>query len=395
MLDHAEDKIAIFGFSRGAYTARALAGMIHKVGLLPAGNHQQVPFAYKMFSRDDDVGWKQSTAFKKAFSTDVEIEFVGVWDTVCSVGLVPHHLPFTASNTAVRYFRHAISLDEHRAKFKANHWHLLNEKDQKGTKVGEMPRSNHRHPIFHDRHYHQHHHRSKSQAEETYDYGHTETDVQEVWFAGCHCDIGGGSVENDTRNSLARIPLRWMIRECFAANTGIQFYRETFKDIGLDPDTLDPFVKKRPSALVASTSAVAEANEAARHKHKAEPTDGTLVDEVQASPTAASSFKTEEEEELADALSPLFDQLKLSRSWWILEILPIKHRRQNRHDASWLPYWLVNWGRARKVPELIREKKEKIHVHRSVKIRMEAKGLKGGDYEPKAKFDLADCEWVD
>ena len=43
------------------------------------GNRQQVPFAYKMYSRDDETGWKQSTTFKKAFSIDVEIEFVGVW----------------------------------------------------------------------------------------------------------------------------------------------------------------------------------------------------------------------------------------------------------------------------------------------------------------------------
>jgi len=49
------------------------------VGLLPAGNHQQVPFAYKMFTSDDNEGWKQSTAFKKAFSVDVEIEIVEVW----------------------------------------------------------------------------------------------------------------------------------------------------------------------------------------------------------------------------------------------------------------------------------------------------------------------------
>jgi hypothetical protein len=49
------------------------------VGLLPAGNHQQIPFAYKMYTREDDIGWDQSTAFKKAFSTDVEIEFIGVW----------------------------------------------------------------------------------------------------------------------------------------------------------------------------------------------------------------------------------------------------------------------------------------------------------------------------
>ena len=50
-----------------------------QVGLLPAGNHQQVPFAYKMFSRNDQTGWDQSIVFKKAFSIDVQIEFVGVW----------------------------------------------------------------------------------------------------------------------------------------------------------------------------------------------------------------------------------------------------------------------------------------------------------------------------
>ncbi len=77
--DQGGDKICIFGFSRGAFTARSLAGMVHKVGLLPADNHQQVPFAYKMYTRTDNVGWEQSKAFKKAFSVDVEIEFVGVW----------------------------------------------------------------------------------------------------------------------------------------------------------------------------------------------------------------------------------------------------------------------------------------------------------------------------
>ena len=53
--------------------------MIHKVGLLPKYNSQQVPFAYKMYASADDLGWKQSNAFKKTFSNDVEIEFVGVW----------------------------------------------------------------------------------------------------------------------------------------------------------------------------------------------------------------------------------------------------------------------------------------------------------------------------
>ena len=55
----------------------------------------------------------------------------------------------------------------------------------------------------------------------------------------------------------------------------------------------------------------------------------------------------------------------------------------------------VNMGRARKVPQPDVGKGEKILVHRSVKIRMEAEGLKDGKYVPKAKFDFEGCEWVD
>jgi len=179
------------------------------VGLLPAGNYQQVPFAYKMYSREDETGWKQSTAFKKAFSIDVEIEFVGVWyalsltwfiywapnawrrDTVSSVGIMPRTLPFTASNTSIRYFRHAISLDERRAKFKANYFHLRRPDEQKGTKPGEMPRSNQCRwcPSNLMRH---NDHKGKvlpdEQPDEQPDDGSTQavTDVLEVWFSGCH-----------------------------------------------------------------------------------------------------------------------------------------------------------------------------------------------------------------
>ena len=50
-----------------------------QIGLLPPCNHQQVPFAYKMYTREDETGWNQSNAFKKTFSIDVDIELVGVW----------------------------------------------------------------------------------------------------------------------------------------------------------------------------------------------------------------------------------------------------------------------------------------------------------------------------
>ena len=55
-----------------------LMRVIHQVGLLPASNHQQVPFAYKMYSRNDKICVK-SRDFKNTFSMDVEIDFIGVW----------------------------------------------------------------------------------------------------------------------------------------------------------------------------------------------------------------------------------------------------------------------------------------------------------------------------
>ncbi len=74
------------------------------------------------------------TLQKKTFSIDVDIHFVGVWDTVASVGLISRRLPFVKSNTAVKTFRHALSLDERRAKFKPNSYQLatLEERNREG-----------------------------------------------------------------------------------------------------------------------------------------------------------------------------------------------------------------------------------------------------------------------
>ena len=73
------DKISIFGFSRGAYTARALAGMLTKVGLLPKYNVEQVPFAWKFYQSTDKASMIEAEGFKKTFSRSVEIDFLGVW----------------------------------------------------------------------------------------------------------------------------------------------------------------------------------------------------------------------------------------------------------------------------------------------------------------------------
>ncbi|KAH9044306.1 hypothetical protein EDB85DRAFT_2137835 [Lactarius pseudohatsudake] len=104
------DQICLFGFSRGAYTARALAGMLHKVGLLSKDNTEQIAFAYEHYAsnREND---HLAKGFKETFCRDVPIDFVGVWDTVASTG-INGSLPFAGANGTIRVFRHALALDE-------------------------------------------------------------------------------------------------------------------------------------------------------------------------------------------------------------------------------------------------------------------------------------------
>ncbi|ESK89835.1 hypothetical protein Moror_883 [Moniliophthora roreri MCA 2997] len=389
------DRICLFGFSRGAYTARSLAGMIHKVGILPACNHQQVPFAYKMFTKEDEEGWQQSNAFKKAFSIDADIEFVGVWDTVNSVGLIPKRLPFTTSNTIVRTFRHAVSLDERRSKFKANHW---NRPQAHEENLGIECKHQHKPGEEHD-HEHEHEHKPKKSKtlralERKYGKDRSiHTDIDEVWFAGCHCDVGGGSVDNETKPNLARIPLRWMIRECFRANTGIMFHADLLQEIGMDPNALYPEVKARPPALpivpgkhfiqhVPTKSILARFSQSQREIH---------LPNFSGSASTLERAETEEELELADALSPVYDQLSLKWFWWILEFWPIKMRFQ-KSDNTWAHYLGWNLGQGRHIPK---QKKRGVRVHRSVKMRLDARYPDGSRYIPKANLDEQHVTWVE
>ncbi|KAF8074124.1 hypothetical protein FPV67DRAFT_1480849 [Lyophyllum atratum] len=402
------DRICIFGFSRGAYTARSLAGMIHKVGLLPADNHQQVPFAYKMYTRADDVGWEQSNAFKAAFSVDVDIEFLGVWDTVDSVGLLPKRLPFTTSNTIVRNFRHAIALDERRAKFKANLWNRptadeqklgtqsdipvveasplpMKEKDSKSSRARKASTS--KEPLESEEE------RKLSRFEELYasKEEHT-TNIEEVWFLGCHCDVGGGSVSNKTRNSLARIPLRWMVRECFKANTGMMFDAQALRGIGLDPMSLFPYVTPRPPPLPVGSEAYENLTEVSIFERLISRVKKPKVAAATSFvPKANNEVVNEELEDLKDALSPIYDQLKIKRRWWVLEILPLNLRYQNGNN-EWVSYFSSNMAKPRFIPK---QHGNGVNVHRTVKLRMDAKPPgESKKYQPRAHLAV-EPTWID
>ncbi|KAJ3983508.1 hypothetical protein F5890DRAFT_1522779 [Lentinula detonsa] len=438
----AGDRICMFGFSRGAYTARSLAGMLHKVGLLSKDNFQQVPFAYKMYTRVDKTGWEQSNAFKEAFCRDVTIHFLGVWDTVDSVGLIPKRLPFTTSNTIVRTFRHAISLDERRAKFKPNLWNLPYSRSEHSQdlppsrptysgfsyrsigkeRVRQVSRSPKQRlsPLPASIEWESSEDNRLSDFEERFslhsEFNTTPTDVQEVWFAGCHCDVGGGSVKNSTRHSLARISLRWMVRECFKANTGMMFNSQRLKSIGLDPSTLYPFVTPRLQPLSGENHTI---EPVPRKKNKLtvwrRVLSGTrkLIpgrdseSTVDSTTLGANSMKdakqnenektrilSEEEEDLMDVLSPKYDQLKISPLWWILEVIPMQFRYQRKCD-DWVSYFGFNMARPRHIPE---QSSDGVCIHRSVQMRMEAEKAgskgKGLKYSPKARLELVKPNWV-
>lgn len=169
------DEIFMVGFSRGAFTVRSLAGLVHAVGLLKRERLDDMRKAWEYYRT---VGDHSPDAFCKATGSDchrdVPIKFLGVWDTVGALG-IPGSLmtdinekSFGFHSTGpclnIRHGCHALAIDEHRDQFVPTLW------------TGDaLPGMN----------------------------------IEQTWFAGAHADVGGGYA---TR-TLADIPLRWMAKK--------------------------------------------------------------------------------------------------------------------------------------------------------------------------------------
>ena len=198
-----------------------------------------------------------------------------------------------------------------------------------------------------------------------------ETDILEVWFPGCHCDVGGGSAKNEVTNSLSRIPLRWMIRESFITDSGIVFDSDALVSAGINPAHLYPTVLpakdvideafrlhkldptlQRPSHLHergqpfsvhpsatgltlgwkagnALTSPIASASDVG--------SNGTAGKEKKALKSLSIVPPSEAVQTILDARSRIVDQLNERWIWWILEWIPLLHRFQKK-DLSWAHY---------------------------------------------------------
>lgn len=193
-LHEKDDRVFLFGFSRGAFTVRALAGLIYRCGL-PQCRHadltRRFERAWELFVPMHPLESKTEEFRATEGQRECPIHFLGIWDTVKSYGgLRPIMLPHLRHNPIVAYVRHALAFDERRGWFDATTWGRLDldrKPDAAWSRLSE--------PVRH-------------QIE--------QQDIEEVWFRGCHSDIGGG----DREEQSARIALRWMLGE--AAQAGLR-----------------------------------------------------------------------------------------------------------------------------------------------------------------------------
>lgn len=188
-----DDRIFLFGFSRGAFTVRSIASMISVYGLLDLTNiaeeeeiHERVARAFQQGYREKNSNWANPEWKFHGNGQNVKIYCLGVWDTVGALG-VPDAMPIlnlldnidnynfhgTKLNDGIENARHAVALDEMRASFSPTLWTDIPD-DRKDT-------------------------------------------VKQVWFPGSHGDVGGGTIET----GLSDGALKWMIEE--ARELGLVF----------------------------------------------------------------------------------------------------------------------------------------------------------------------------
>jgi uncharacterized protein (DUF2235 family) len=203
------DELFFFGFSRGAFTARSTAGLIRNCGILRREYADRVNQAYALY-RSRNPRKKpnsiESAIFRRSYSHETYIRFIGVWDTVGALGipsksrlvkLINSRWEFhnTDLSRIVNAAFQALAIDEKRRPFEPTLW--------KSRKDAERQR------------------------------------LEQVWFAGVHCDVGGGNKDPE----LAEIPLLWMVDR--ARDCGLAFQEGAF--ISRPPDGADKTLRNMGS----------------------------------------------------------------------------------------------------------------------------------------------------
>ncbi|KAI9793826.1 MAG: hypothetical protein M1835_006984 [Candelina submexicana] len=445
------DELYFFGFSRGAYVARFLAEMLDYVGLLSPGNEELMRFAWKTFSQwqqrnTDGAEAKEKEkqlsdfmkAFRATFSRPVRrISFLGLFDTVNSVPrfeaawMQRSKFPYTAKSSA-RVIRHAVGIDERRAKFrqdlisetkpspkkhhrrkhhdghkhrKVSYWHHEQKNELSSTNLGneekkdqaldrqgpgryrrpsrainsEVPQ--YRRPSRSSRRQSSERSRSPNDVSKlgsasTADVNGTQTslalpvddqsdsedeaeqDILEVWFPGCHADIGGGWA--DEIHPLSHGPLVWITRE--AQRAGLNFDEAKMRELRCcdDETSASNFTSRGwdasiPKLQVSSPSASDVRPKAQEEKVKASPP--SFHDTLHSAATESVIHDCLQFNNGLQATSVI--------SWNIMEFLPFR-RMDLQPDGSWKPIrWPLPAGEVRDIPN-------EALIHNSALKRMQA-----------------------
>lgn len=216
-----KDEIFLFGFSRGAYTARSLAGLLVRCGLLWPGASINVPRLFERYrSRSTEPLWDivrrrngrqvltREEEYLLANVRQIRIRMIGIWDTVGALGIPFGNIPglgrkafqFHHTRPSVRFdnLYHALAIDEHRKDYQASLW----------TRFVPDPATTAPDPDERD-----------DDEPEPVARAPRPQQVEQRWFVGAHANVGGG-YEDD---ALASIPLAWLQQK--AEDAGLRFRR--------------------------------------------------------------------------------------------------------------------------------------------------------------------------
>lgn len=193
------DHIYLFGFSRGAYTVRSLAGFIRNCGIMRPSFLHLILEAYNLYRDRSSITHPDSDlmkSFKRTYGINQQetfIHFIGVWDTVGALGIPlkwfdilnrQYQFHDVTISSQIKYAYHALAVDEKRKTFTPTLWQLSPKAVEDGSQISEQ-----------------------------------------VWFPGVHSNVGGGYADS----GLSDIALQWMIDK--AQNTGLEFDKDILTKI--------------------------------------------------------------------------------------------------------------------------------------------------------------------
>jgi uncharacterized protein (DUF2235 family) len=209
----ANDKIYLYGFSRGAYTVRALSGLINNCGILKRADARLISEAWKIYKSPQSKNHPDGEAAKQFRNNychaSRKIHFIGVWDTVGALGipfslmgLLESHDEFydTKMGSNVSIARQALAIDEQREDFQPTIW---------------TPRAG--------------------------------VDLKQVWFSGVHADVGGSYPPDKKTHAMASdVPLSWMLDESTSAGLKVEPHiRDALTSSGTSAASLAKLHKSR------------------------------------------------------------------------------------------------------------------------------------------------------